>query len=280
MSLLLQHTCSAPSSASSLAGQPVSLGVFLLIGLFGGAHCLGMCGPLVTTYADRMREQDDGGGGRGGSRGGGRLSVEMVKQHGLFNLGRAVSYTLIGGLFGLAGSLVVVSANQLTTAFRELNIVVGFTIGLLIMAAGVSYLVRGQVMSLPGESLVTPVTTAVQSRLMARVDDYVGGPRIALLGGIHGLLPCPLLYPAFLYAFAQAAPVRGALSLAALGVGTIPSLFLYGTLFQSVSVSTRVKLHRVLGVGFLVLGYIPFQHALMLMGIQLPHLPVPFYQPL
>ena len=276
MSLLLQHTCSAPSSAGSLAGQPVSLGVFLLIGLFGGAHCLGMCGPLVTTYADRMREQDDGGG----SRDGGRLSVGMVKQHGLFNLGRAVSYTLIGGLFGLAGSLVVVSAGQVTTAFRELNIVVGFTIGVLIMAAGLSYLVRGQVMSLPGESLLTPVTTAVHSRLMGRVDDYVGGPRIALLGGIHGLLPCPLLYPAFLYAFAQATPVRGALSLAALGVGTIPSLFVYGTLFQSVSVSTRVKLHRVLGVGFLVLGYIPFQHALMLMGLELPHLPLPFYQPL
>jgi len=276
VSLLLQHSCSAPSSASSLAGQPVSLGVFLLIGLFGGAHCLGMCGPLVTTYADRMREQSADADGRTDSR----LSVGMVKQHGLFNLGRAVSYTLIGGLFGLAGSLVVVSAGQVTTAFRELNIVVGFSIGLLIMAAGVSYLVRGQVMSLPGESLVTPVTTAVQSRLMARVDDYVGGPRIALLGGIHGLLPCPLLYPAFLYAFAQAAPVRGALSLAALGLGTIPSLFLYGTLFQSVSVSTRVKLHRVLGVGFLVLGYIPFQHALMLMGIELPHLPVPFYQPL
>ncbi|WP_394338553.1 sulfite exporter TauE/SafE family protein [Halonotius aquaticus] len=274
--MLLQHTCSAPSSASSLAGQPVSLGVFLLIGLFGGAHCLGMCGPLVTTYADRMREQSAEPDRQAGTR----LSVGMVKQHGLFNLGRAVSYTLIGGLFGLAGSLVVVSANQLTTAFRELNIVVGFTIGVLIMAAGLNYLVRGQVMSLPGESLVTPVTTAVQSRLMARVDDYVGGPRIALLGGLHGLLPCPLLYPAFLYAFAQAAPVRGALSLAALGFGTIPSLFLYGTLFQSVSVSTRVKLHRVLGVGFLVLGYIPFQHALMLMGLELPHLPLPFYQPL
>lgn len=275
MNLLLQHT-HASRAASSLAGQPVSLGLFLLIGLFGGAHCLGMCGPLVTTYADRMREQSDGSDRRAGAQ----LSVKMVKQHGLFNLGRAVSYTLLGGLFGLAGSLIVVSANQVATVFRGLNIVVGFTIGVLIMAAGANYLVRGRVMSLPGESLVTPVTTAVQSRLMARVDGYVGGPRIALLGGLHGLLPCPLLYPAFLYAFGQAAPIRGALSLATLGLGTIPSLFLYGTLFQSVSVSTRVKLHRVLGVGFLVLGYIPFQHALMLVGIRLPHLPLPFYQPL
>jgi len=46
----------------------------------------------------------------------------------------------------------------------------------------------------------------------------------------------------------------------------------------SVSVS-QVTLHRLLGVGFLVLGYIPFQHALMLMGIRLPHLPVPFCRP-
>jgi len=125
VSLLLQHACTAPSSASSLAGQPVSLGVFLLIGLFGGAHCLGMCGPLVTTYADRMREQSESTSQRNESR----LSVGMVKQHGLFNLGRAVSYTLLGGLFGLAGSIIVVSANQVTTAFRELNIVVGFTSG-------------------------------------------------------------------------------------------------------------------------------------------------------
>lgn len=270
----LSQSCTPAGPAGALEGATVSLSVFFLIGLFGGAHCLGMCGPLVTTYAERMQSQS------GVDNRSNQLSVRMVRQHGLFNLGRTVSYAVIGGIFGLAGSVVVVSVNQLTTLLRELNIVVGFTVGVLIMAAGVNYLLRGQVLSLPGESLFRPLTGAVQRRLTARIDSYVGGPKIVLLGGLHGLLPCPLLYPAFLYAFVQASPVGGAVSLAVLGVGTVPSLFVYGTLFQSVSVSTRTKLHRVLGVAFLLLGYIPLQHALMLLGVHLPHPPVPFYQPL
>jgi len=77
---LLQHTCEAPQSVGALSGEAVGLGVFFLIGLFGGAHCLGMCGPLVTTYADRMDAQSSGPANQ--------LSVHMVTQHGLFNLGR------------------------------------------------------------------------------------------------------------------------------------------------------------------------------------------------
>ncbi|MFW6321903.1 MAG: sulfite exporter TauE/SafE family protein, partial [Halohasta sp.] len=147
-------------------------------------------------------------------------------------------------------------------------------------AAGVNYLLRGQVLSLPGESLFGPITRAIQRRLTARIDAAVDGPGIVSLGALHGLLPCPLLYPAFLYAFAQASAAGGAVSLAVLGFGTVPALFIYGTLFQSLSVRTRVRLHRVLGLVFILLGYIPLQHALMLMGIHLPHPPVPYYQPL
>ena len=275
------HTMTASGTA-----RPAGLGVFLLIGLLGGAHCLGMCGPLVTTYADRMRAAERDGTSRpgGGCRadGGGptaRLSVGMVRQHGLFNLGRTLSYTVLGGLFGLAGSLVFVSAAALSTAFRTLHIVTGLGVGVAIIAAGVSYLLRGRTLSLPGESLLTPVTAAIQTRLTDHVDDYVTGPGIVALGAVHGLLPCPLLYPAFLAAFAGASAVDGALSLAALGVGTVPSLFLYGTLFQSVSTTTRLRLHRALGVAFVLLGYIPLRHALVQLGVSLPGVPIPIYQP-
>ena len=37
-----------------LAAANVEAGVFLVIGALGGAHCLGMCGPLVSVYADRL----------------------------------------------------------------------------------------------------------------------------------------------------------------------------------------------------------------------------------
>ena len=282
----------ASRAVGALDGATVGLGVFFLIGLFGGAHCLGMCGPLVTTYAERMdggqspsgglAERSPSGGSAGQSATGesNRLSPRMVRQHGLFNLGRTLSYALIGGLFGLAGALVAVSVGAATTLLRELNILVGVTVGLLIMAAGVNYLLRGRVLSLPGESVFGPLTRAVQRRLTARINAVVDGPGIVGLGALHGLLPCPLLYPAFLYAFVQASPAGGAASLAVLGLGTVPALFLYGTLFQSLSTTTRLRLHRVLGVAFILLGYIPLQHALMLLGVDLPHPPIPFYQPL
>jgi len=89
-----------------------------------------------------------------------------------------------------------------------------------------------------------------------------------------------LLYPAFLYAFAQGTPVRGALALALLGIGTFPTLFLYGTVIQSVSATHRSRLHRVLGVAFILMGWMLLSHSLGLLGVSVPHVEIPTYRPL
>jgi hypothetical protein len=60
----------------------------------------------------------------------------------------------------------------------------------------------------------------------------------------------------------------------------VPALFLFGTVFGSVSVDTRMRLHRALGVAFVALGYIPLQHGLATLGVPLPHPPIPYYSPL
>ncbi|MDQ2050064.1 sulfite exporter TauE/SafE family protein [Natronolimnohabitans sp. A-GB9] len=272
-SVLLEQ-CYDPSLDPAVM-EPVSLVVFGLIGLLGGAHCLGMCGPLVTTYSDRMRQQNDGSTRRN------ELSLGMVRQHALFNLGRAGSYALLGGLFGFVGSLVFVTSQSVTAVMTDVHAIAGIGVGLAIIVMGLSYLSgRG----LLGGSVTIPVLESalshIQQRLLRNVDNWVGNSKIVGLGAAHGLLPCPLLYPAFLYAFVQGSALEGFLALGILGLGTVPSLFIYGTLFQSLSVETRAKLHRVLGVAFLLLGYIPLQHGLATLGIHLPPIPLPHYQPL
>ena len=266
------ETCHDPA-LDPAAVEPLSLGVFFLIGLLGGAHCLGMCGPLVTTYADRLRAKEDSRRDV--------LTVRAVRQHALFNLGRATSYALIGGLFGLAGTLVFVTPQTVTAIASDVHLVAGILVGIVIIAIGVSYLTgRGGLggnLSIP---ILGPALARLQGALLTRVDNWVGGVRIVGLGGAHGLLPCPITYPAYLYAFILGSPIAGATALAAVGLGTIPSLFLYATAFQSVSVETRMRLHRVLGVAFIVLGYIPLQHGLAILGVPLPHAPLPYYQPL
>ncbi len=247
--------------------------VFLVIGLLAGAHCLGMCGPLVTAYGERMsaarpsRRADD-------------LSLFEVRQHLLFNLGRTASYALIGGLAAALGALAFASTDATIAMGDRVRGTTGILVGVAILASGLYY-VRGRA-GVPGHDLplLGRVFATVSGALTARIDRLAAGPGIAVLGGVHGLLPCPIIYPAYLYAFALADPLRGALSLAVLGLGTIPTLFVYGTLLSAIGPKSRVRLHRALGVAFLVLGYVPLQHGLMLYGIHLPHPPLPFYQPL
>lgn len=250
---------------SAASGELV---LFFLIGLLGGAHCIGMCGPLVTIYAGRMDEHT--------SAPGDRLTVYEVRQHSLFNIGRATSYTVIGAAFGALGGMLYLTTETLTAITNVIRGSVGIVVGLFVISIGVYYL-AGR--SAPGLHLGIGGNRLV-SALTSKLDRLAAGPGIVGLGALHGALPCPILYPAYLYAFAVGSPTTGALSLAALGLGTIPAVFLYGTLIETVDPTRQRQLHRVLGAVFILLGYIPLQHGLMLYGIHLPHLTIPFYQPL
>lgn len=254
---------------AGLSAGTIELAVFFLVGLLGGAHCLGMCGPLVTVYADRMQTdapRED------------RLTTREVRQHALFNAGRTVSYATLGGLFGLAGALLFDATRVVTSVSTGVRVVTGVAVGLFILAVGAKYATGRQ----GSHALLTAGPFArLYARFADHVDDWVNGPGIVGLGLVHGLLPCPLLYPAFLYVFARGSPTVGVLGLASLGLGTFPTLFLYGTVVQSVSATHRERLHRALGVAFLVMGWMPLAHALTLAGVEgVPHLEVPFYQPL
>jgi hypothetical protein len=250
--------------------EQFELSAFFLIGLLGGAHCLGMCGPLVTMYAANFDGNDDAA-----------VTFRELRQHLLFNGGRTVSYALLGGLFGLAGALFYDAAGVLLVVGDAVRAVLGLLVGAVVLLTGLRYVVgggtaHGSGLSLPfGRALARPFG-AVQSR----IDGWAGGPGVVGLGVVHGLLPCPLLYPAYLYAFARGSPLSGVLTLGVLGLGTVPSLFVYGTVVTSVDATSRTRLHRALGVAFVVLALMPIAHGLSILGVPVPHVEPPIYQPL
>ncbi|EMA25198.1 hypothetical protein C443_03344 [Haloarcula argentinensis DSM 12282] len=247
--------------------------VFFLIGLFGGAHCLGMCGPLVATYAERMETQD---------RWSSALTLYEVRQHTLFNIGRTMSYATIGCVFGAAGALLYGTIG-LAGFLRPAQGVVGICIGVAIIIMGLTRLAgykQGAVEGVVAGTGIGSLFARTYAVISTRVDRWVNSIGIIGLGALHGLLPCMLLYPAFLYAFAQGSPVYGLLSLGALGAGTVPSVFLYGTVIQSVSTRQRQVVHYGLGVLFVGLGYILVAMGFMRFGVMLPLPDIPYYQPI
>ena len=259
---------------SAFMGVDVLL--FVAIGLLAGAHCIGMCGPLVTIYAKNMSSpRADGGTQTATKRRQSHLTLYEVRQHALFNLGRAASYALIGAVMGLFGWALYLGMHELTAAANLVRGVVGLGVGTFVILTGVYYLL-GRV----SIGLQLPGTRWVTRRLTGLVERLAGGPGIVGLGAIHGLLPCPILYPAYLYAFSTGSPIAGGVALGALGLGTIPAVFAYGTVIESVGVTHRRRLHRVLGALFLVLGYLLFAHGLMALGIHIPHPELPFWDPL
>lgn len=252
----------------AVPGSDASLLVFAAIGVLGGAHCLGMCGPLVTLYSDQFQEGEN-----------------AIRQHALFNAGRTASYAVIGGVAGALGAAAFDTA-AVASVGDGVRAAVGVAVGIVIVAVGGRYLVTGTTgtSGVPvvgrGAAVAGRGFATVSGHIAARVETWARGPRIAALGALHGVLPCPILYPAYLYALAQGSPLKGALSLGVLGLGTVPTLFAYGTAVGTMSPSARVRLHRVMGALFVVLGYLPLAHGLTLAGVPLPTPPIPMYQPL
>lgn len=252
--------------ASSIS---IDLWLFFVVGLLGGAHCIGMCGPLLTVYSGHMNNAS--------SRNQDYLSVYEVRQHFLFNTGRTVSYAILGGVFGFVGGFVFVTTESLMGISSLVRGSVGILIGIFVLAIGLHYLVGKLSFNL---HMFTPDTSFLFGKLTDKIESLTTGPGIIALGGIHGFLPCPILYPAFLYAFAVGSAEFGVLSLGLLGLGTFPTMFIYGTLIEAVDPLHRQRLHQVLGAMFIILGYILLAHGLMSIGIHVPHPRLPHYQPL
>jgi len=229
---------------------------FFAFGLLGSVHCLGMCGPVVTVYADRVGDSDD-------------VDWFAVRQQFLFNVGRTVAYAVVGAALGVLGAGAFATG---ALAFGDgVRGVVGVVVGVGVVAAGVWYLVGRQ---LHGRVPSTGVFERVVGAGADRLDEWVQGPKVVVLGAVHATLPCPILYPAFAYAFATGSPSRGGAALLALGLGTFPLVFAYGAALGSVGVTRRQRLHRLLGVLMVVLGTVPLLGGLAALGVDVPMHPI------
>lgn len=201
-----------------------------LAGATGSFHCVGMCGGVVAALSLRDSEAPLGA----------RIFSQLC-----YNLGRVITYTLLGGLAGLAGSSLDLAALKSASFWflagaNLLVVMIGLSSALGLDSLKLSAWERGA-----ARFLSRPLKRALSTR----------APLASLpLGLVLGLLPCGMVYAPLIAAAGTGSAVTGAATMAALGAGTIPVMLGFGTASSAVSGKLHQVMLRLAGVAVALMG--------------------------
>jgi sulfite exporter TauE/SafE len=211
------------------------------LGSFG--HCFGMCGPLAAAFSLYHQEETLGW-------------QQQLKFHALLNLGRMLSYALVGAGIGGLGS-VLVEGGQLAGIGSDLRRWIAIITGFMLIWFGL-----GQVKPdlLPHVPLLHPLLKgSLHNRLaagMVKLSLHTKWWTRVLLGMTWGLMPCGFLYAGQIKAAATGNLGSGAITMLAFGLGTLPTMLGVGVSTSLMSKDHRTQLCRLGGWVTLIIGVI------------------------
>jgi sulfite exporter TauE/SafE len=206
----------------------LSILTIAFLGSFG--HCVGMCGGIVIAYSSTKIDQ-------------GWSKTKQSISHLLYSLGRIITYTTLGAIFGFVGGVATFS---------------NIASGTLLLIAGIAMLLTG--LSLLGKVKFLTVIEHSVSKSTWYQQNFkallANGSLFSffLLGMLNGLLPCGFVYFFAITAASTADPLYGALVMFLFGIATIPALFslgfFVGLFKQSGFRNTMIKIAAVMVIGF------------------------------
>jgi uncharacterized protein len=210
------------------------------LGSFG--HCVGMCGPLSVAFSLSQKSNLEGSW------------RSQLLFHAMLNLGRIISYVLVGAAIG-GLSAFFISSGQLTGIESSLRRILAFVTGGLLIWMGIAQI---NPTLIPKIGILHPLSSPQQhQRLSSAMMHLANYPRWwtpALLGMAWGLLPCGFLYTAQVKAAATGNMWLGAATMLAFGFGTFPAMLGIGVSAALLSSDRRSQLFRLGGWVTLTVG--------------------------
>ena len=179
-----------------------------LTGLLGSFHCVGMCGPIALALPTI-----------------GNSIQEKIFSRLLYNLGRLLTYSILGLLFGVFGL-------SLKLAGLQQSISIGA--GVLII---ITVLLRGKISSKYSFNFFSGNTIG---KLFQQKTHF----SIFGVGVLNGLLPCGFVYIALIASVAVQDAMQGALFMFFFGMGTLPMMFSVSMIGQFLSVKVRSRINK------------------------------------
>lgn len=236
-----------------LADTGIGYGMLFIIGLATSVHCVAMCGGINLSQCIPRGEADN----REQSR-----MAAFVPAF-LYNLGRVISYSVIGFILGLAGMLIGGGTGA----------------GLPTMLQGILKLAAGVFMVIIGVNMLGLLTCL--GRFTPRMPQFFAGNMNAekagshsplIVGLLNGLMPCGPLQSMQIVALASGNPLTGALSMFVFSLGTVPLMFGLGSIVSALGKKFTDKVMTVGGVLVVVLGLAMLSQGFSLSGFSLPAL--------
>jgi sulfite exporter TauE/SafE len=217
-----------PIFSSGVADPKLGLAIIFFTGVLTSLHCVGMCSGFVISYAANNETNE-------------------ITPHLCYNGSRILSYTILGAVLGLVGSVISINS--------QIRSYLAIFAGLFMIVFGLSMFFPSlrRFVSLPGLNLYESKDKK--------------GP--ILIGLLNGLMPCGPLQAMLIYAAGTGSAIEGGLTMLVFGLGTVPLMLILGTM-ASLAVSNRVLIHKIVkfsGILVLVLGVIMLNRGFALSGI-------------
>lgn len=208
--------------------------VLFIVGVLTSIHCVGMCGGIMLSQSISKESKN---------------KFEAILPALLYNAGRIVSYTILGGIIGAVGSVFSLSI----TAKATMQILAGaFMIIMGFNMSGFKIFRKFQI-KLPHS--------------MCNIKNKFGSPFI--IGFLNGLMPCGPLQTMQIFALGTGSAAKGALSMFMFSIGTVPLMLTFGALSGLLSKGYTKKILKLSGVLIIVLGLIMGNRGLAMAGINL-----------
>lgn len=196
-----------------------------LLGLAGGFHCIGMCGPIAFILPIDKR-----------------TPFKMAFQTLLYHLGRLITYSFIGLLFGLLGKGLYLAGIQ-----QQLSIVIG------VAMIAIFFIPFNKLLKINMVSPISKVIVSLKKKLGTRLTKK-SNASIFVIGLLNGFLPCGLVYMALIGSIAMASAYSGAFYMFLFGLGTIPLMTGAIYLGNFVNIAVRNKIQKAIPVFVVIIG--------------------------
>lgn len=166
-----------------------------------------------------------------------------IKKPLLYNLGRVISYTLIGGISGMLGSII---------SFNDtINGIIIITAAVLMFLISLSMLGIVQ-FRIPKINLLKNKNKTKNS---------------FLLGIVNGFMPCGPLQAMQVYALSISSFFKGALSMFLFSIGTVPLMLCFGIFFNLFKGKGKIILNKIASILVLFLSVMMLERGLNTLGI-------------